>query len=628
MCGICGYWSKNFPKDKLRYLLDDMCAVQHHRGPDERSAIQKENIGTGFVRLSILDLETGMQPVVSREDNTMITCNGQIYNYIELKQELPSTSYSTSGDMEVALNAYRHWGLSFPSKLNGMFAGAIHDPGNRRLVLFRDRFGIKPLYYTVNEFGFFYSSEIKSLLKTPGTACEIDRDLLSTYFTYRYIPGEKTLFKGIRKINPASTLILDTDSGEFRTSRYWEWNFRESESQISSREAEEEFHRLFTDSVRIRLRSDVEVGSLISGGIDSSAVASVAAVHKPDLKLFTIGFNEAKYDETEDVNQFLASMPDHFSGATPVQRICARNRLDLLPGIVKAIEEPISLGTMVPTDQVCQLASENLKVVLTGEGADEIFAGYRKFLVEEAALQYPSMAAKEQRKLLDLYPELLLRLSETGEDHIARHIASEKLFMHKELKDLLGMPSLPEPDIRTSIPDRVLMEKDPISAMQMIEVSTRLPHYVNLRLDKISMHHSLETRTPFLDYRLADFASSLPRSLRVNLKAGREKYICRQTFMKKGILPAQVADRAKKPFTMPIADWFSNPAELPDPIREILQGNAVDRQGILDGDMVRKYAGLVTGTGVGPETMLSAGDRVFAIVVFTLWYSQFMEGRI
>ncbi len=628
MCGICGYWSLMPQKDKLKRLLEDMCAVQHHRGPDDSSVTQRENTGAGFVRLSILDLATGMQPVVSRADNTMITCNGQIYNYIELKEELPSEQYTTSGDMEVALNAYRHWGPSFPVKLNGMFAGAIHDPQKHRLVLFRDRFGIKPLYYTVNEFGFFFASEIKPLLKTPGTACEIDRNLLSTYFTYRYVPGEKTMFKGIRKLNPASILVLDTDSGDFRTDRYWEWKFREPEDQISPGEAEEEFHELFTDSIRIRLRSDVEVGSLISGGIDSSAVASAAAVHKPDLKLFTIGFEEEKYDETGDVDTFLASMPNRFALASPIQRICSRNRLDLLPGIVRAIEEPISLGTMVPTDQVCQLASENLKVVLTGEGADEIFAGYRKFLVEEAALQFPGVSTGEQNKLLGLYPELLPRLNEHSEDNITRHIASEKLFNQDELRELLGMPSLSEPDIRSTIPDSVFREKDPISAMQLIEVSTRLPNYVNLRLDKLSMHHSLETRTPFLDYRLAELASSLPRSLRVNLKAGREKYICRQAFMNRGILPATVADRAKKPFTMPIADWFSNPTALPEPIREILQGNAVDRQGILDGNMVRRYAGLVTGSDVGPETMLSAGDRVFSIVVFTLWYSEFMEGRI
>ncbi|PIE53352.1 asparagine synthase (glutamine-hydrolyzing) [Candidatus Fermentibacteria bacterium] len=628
MCGICGYWQKENNSGKGLELLNRMCRLQEHRGPDDMAVLQRNNVGLGFVRLAILDLATGMQPVTSPSDDTAIVCNGQIYNYIELKQELPAFKYTTSGDMEVALNAYRHFGLDFPAKLNGMFAGAIHDPSENRLVLFRDRFGIKPLYYTQNETGFYFSSEIKPLLETPGTHCELDMGLLSTWFTYRYVPGENTLFKGIRKLPPGSVLVLNTKNGDFTTGSYWNWNFSACSESLSAAEAEEEFNRLFTDSVKLRLRSDVEVGSLISGGIDSSAVASLAALQKPDLKLFTIGFQEEKYDETDDVNSFLSSMQGRFARAEPIQRVCARKRLDLLPEIIRAVEEPISLGTVVPTDQVCWLASEHLKVVLTGEGADEIFAGYRKFLVEEAALEFPGASSSMQRELLRLYPELELRLGGADDDPARRHIASEKLFTSSELARLLGNSSTAEADISAWLPKRVFNAPDPVAAMQMIEVETRLPHYVNLRLDKISMRHSLETRTPFLDYRLAELAGKLPVKLRVNLETGREKYICRNSFMKRGILPPEAALRTKKPFTMPIADWFSEPETLPEPVKDILLGKAVDRQGILDGNMVREYAGLVTGAGVGPETMISAGDRVFAVVVFTLWYEEFMKGSV
>jgi len=625
MCGFSGFWSKKIDTGEGKALLRRMNSILNHRGPDSSGVLVRGNTGIGFVRLSILDLETGMQPIINPSDSTAIACNGQIYNYIELKGELPVQPYSTTGDMEVALNAYRHLGTDFLNGLNGMFAGIIHDPERKKIILFRDRFGIKPLYYTQNIQGFFFSSEIKPLLKTPGTICELDSDLLPVYFTYRYVPGEKTIFRGIRKLPPSSFLVLDTDSGAFSIQRYWEWKFAE-DTKLRISEAEEEFHRLFTDAVRIRMRSDVEVGSLISGGIDSSAVASVAALHKPDLKLFTIGFQEERYDETGDVDRFMSLMPQRFEKAVPVRRMCRRGQLDTLPDIIRSIEEPISLGTMVPTDQVCSLASSQLKVVLTGEGADEIFAGYRKFLVEAAAIQYGKGTESDRKRLRDQYPEILSRIHGGGDDHVTRHIASEKLFSEPELSKLLGKAGLPVPDIQGALPEGLPGNIDPISAMQLIEASTRLPHYVNLRLDKLSMRHSLETRTPFLDYRLAEFAAKLPRDLRVNLALGREKYICRESFKRFGVLPPEVTDRAKKPFTIPIADWFADPGTLTERIADILLGREVDRQGILNGDLVREYAGMVTGEGVGPETMISAGDRVFAMVIFTIWYKEFMEG--
>ena len=627
MCGLTGYWSEKIDRNLGKEFLGRSCRIIAHRGPDESAVLQKGNFGTGFVRLSILDLETGMQPLTNPSDQVSITCNGQIYNYIELKALLPRENYRTTGDIEVALNAYRHWGTGFPEKLNGMFAGAVHDPGRKRIVLFRDRFGIKPLYYTANDRGFFYSSEIRPLLEAPGVAGELAEDLLPTWFTYRYIPGERTMFKGIRKLLPGSILVLNTENGDFKTSFYWEWKFPEPQGSLSQPEAEEEFTRLFEDSVRIRMRSDVEVGSLISGGIDSSAVASAAALHKPDLKLFTIGFLEGKYDETKDVDRLLSLMPDRFGQSEIIRDTCLPGRLDLLPEIIRSVEEPISLGTVVPTDQVCRLASEKLKVVLTGEGADEIFAGYRKFLVEAAALRYPHASSEEKGTLSDLYPEIMDRTGVYREDHITRHISGERLFSDNELRNLLGSASIEGHSSWDPRLGNIPATLNPISAMQVIETLTRLPSYVNLRLDKLSMRHSLETRTPFLDYRLAEFSASLPLDLRVNLPAGREKYICRESFRHKGILPPEVTTREKKPFTMPIADWFSDPSTLPEQITDILLGREVDSQGILNGDMVRDYAGKVTGRGVGPETLISAGDRVFAIVVFTLWYGEFIKEK-
>lgn len=628
MCGFSGYVSGSLGKDHGTAVLQTMGNLQKHRGPDDSAVLVRNRVGIGFVRLSILDLTTGMQPIVSPADKTAIACNGEIYNYIELKGELPSQNYNTSGDMEVALNAYRHMGEQFPNSLNGMFAGVIHDPAKNKLILFRDRFGIKPVYYTETQNGFFFASEVKPLLEVPGFSRELNRSLLPVFFTYRYIPGEQTMFRNVFKLPPACILVLDTETGRFETKRYWEWKFPRKQRSISLQDASTEFHRLFTDAVQIRLRSDVEVGSFVSGGIDSSAVAAVAAMHRPSIKLFTIGFGESGYDETDDVEEFLSLTGDRFSRAEWVKQDCVSDQLAELPGIIRSIEEPVSLGTMVPTDQVSSLAGHRLKVVLSGEGADEIFAGYRKFLVEAAALEFPHAATGEQKRLLTLVPELASRLNTTGEDHITKHIASEKLFGDAETAELLGLVNYPGVNMTSILPPSVTSGMNPISAMQAIEVQSRLPDYVNLRLDKLSMRHSLETRTPFLDYRLAEFSASLPVNLKVNLKTGQEKYICRESFRRCGILPDGVSVRPKKPFTIPVADWFSKMDSLPDFITEIILGGEVERQGILNGEAVRKLALEVTGAGVGPETMVSAGDQIFSIVVFSLWYREFMEGSV
>ncbi len=263
-------------------------------------------------------------------------------------------------------------------------------------------------------------------MKAPGVPRELDPDLLAAFFKYRYVPGERTIFKGIRKLPPASVLIQDTLSGDYSLETYWRWKFHENRN-ITPEEAGEEFNRLFTDSVRIRLRSDVEVGSLISGGIDSSAVASAAAVRKPDIKLFTIGFSEPKYDETPDVDRFLSLMPRRFEGAENIRGVCSPDHLGMLPEIIRAIEEPISLGTMVPTRPGLPPGLQQAQGGPHRRRRDEIFAGYRKFLVEAAAMAYPGASSVERKRLTELYPEMLTRVGGTPEDHITRHIAGELL---------------------------------------------------------------------------------------------------------------------------------------------------------------------------------------------------------
>ncbi len=626
MCGVCGIVSGTLPEDRIRRLIAGMNSLQRHRGPDEEAVFLEDRVGIGFDRLAILDLARGMQPIRSPGDGVTIACNGQIYNYIELRSMISGQEYATEGDMEVALHLYRRMGIEFLHHLNGMYAGVIYDPRLRRIILFRDRFGIKPMHYAVTEDGLFFSSEIEPLLTAPGVDPEPDLNLLPAFFTYRYLPGEKTVYRGVFRLPPASFLDYDLASGEHLIRRYWNCNPGMPEKYTHEDEASEEFIRLFRDAVRIRLRSDVEVGSFISGGIDSSAVALLTAETKPDLKLFTVSFDEPGYDETALVEEFIEQRSSAFLGTSRFTRKCTRDSLNQLPELVRAIGEPLSLGAVIPTDAVCALASEKVKVVVTGEGADEVFAGYRKFLVEDAFIRYQTADVEQRKHLEGLYPELACRMAAGSLDSVGRHIVSEALFSAEELQRLLGTGTTPVVNLpMEGLPD--LTGIHPVKAMQAIECRTRLPDYVITRLDRLSMRHSLEARTPFLDYRLAEFAASLPVDLKVRSRLSLDKYICRRAFSSSGILPERTAFRPKKPFTMPMAQWFERLELLPDQIRDIAGGDEVNRQGILNPAMVKELAGEVSGHGVGPETLRSAADRFFAVLVFTLWYRECVENR-
>lgn len=503
-----------------------------------------------------------------------------------------------------------------------MYAGAIYDPVLNKLLIFRDRFGIKPLYYTEWDNNFIFSSEIKPVLLASERPKELNSRKMATFFTYRYVPGEETMFSGIKRLPPGSYLEYDLRKRSYCVKRYWEYRLDRIKPDLALDEAIDEFYALFSDAVNIRLRSDVEIGSLLSGGIDSSAVSSQAAGSMPGIKLFTISFDESNYNELPMVKRFLKANKDRFYQANHQTRLCGRNTLEQLPLIIRALEEPISLGTVLPTTQICSLASEHVKVVLTGEGADEIFAGYRKFLIEMAACEYSGFSYKEQQRLDKAYPELKYYLAAGNTDPVKRHIQSEALFNRDELHVLLGMPAPSDLFPEDALPSLSGCEH-PLNALIALECRSRLPDYVILRLDKLSMMHSLETRTPFLDYRLAEFAATLPVRFKVNLNTGQEKFICRQAFLKNSILDKKTVCQKKQPFTIPLADWLAEPLRLPDFLQEILLGGIVEKQGLLNANFVKELVGKVSAKGIGPQTLVSEADRVFAVIMFTLWYDEF-----
>jgi len=607
-----------------------MGTIQRHRGPDDQNEkvyqFNKKQIGLGFVRLSILDLKTGMQPIKCPLDQSVIVCNGQIYNYIELKPMVTSEPFTSKGDIEIALHLYRKKGIDFLQLLNGMYAGAIFDPQHKRLLLFRDRFGIKPLYYAEHEGDFLFASEIKPVLKVRGIPPELNVNGLASFFSYRYLPGTDTMFKGVKRLPPGSYLDYDLDKGKYQVVRYWDYRFDRGTKSVNLKDAGEEFIHLFTDAVNIRLRSDVEIGAFISGGIDSSAVALQAAKKNPDIRLFTVSFSQPEYDELPLAADFIKKRQDCFEQIKHHTYRCNKKSLELLPEIIGALEEPVSLGTILPTYQVCKLASKYVKVVLTGEGADEIFCGYRKFLLEMAAVAYPSLSADRRRLMHERYPELAGYLEIRESDPARRYIQTELLFSACEIKKLLGHNSYVNKSLPLNSLPFLTGREHPINAAVAMETRFRLPDYVIQRLDKLSMHHSLEARTPFLDYRLAEFASTIPVDFKVNINSGYDKFICRDAFYRKAILDRKAAFRVKQPFTIPLADWLADPDDLPEFLQEVLLGGMIEKQGIINPDFAKSLISNVSAKGIGPSTLVSSGDQVFAICIFTLWYDIFMNG--
>lgn len=627
MCGVHGVATPSLSGEEAAARLKRMGSVQRHRGPDDAGGRVYDSggrlVGLGFVRLSIIDLAGGMQPIESPADGCAIVCNGEVYNYPELRRDhLAGQPMRTRSDIEVALHLYRRYGHRFLDLCNGMYAGAILDPARHRLLLFRDRFGIKPLYYAETEEGLFFASEIGALLAGSGMRPELDRDALPLYLTYRFVPGEATALRGVRRLPPGCLMDVDLRTGAFEVRRYWGYLPGSGSERMGGGRARELFAELLRDAVRIRLRSDVQVGAFVSGGIDSSSVASLAAEAQPDMRLFTISFAEPEYDELPMVRSLMRAMPERFADARLEHGVCSRHSLRELPAIVRSMGELISLGTVLPTDQVCRMAAEKVKVVVTGEGADEVFAGYRKFLLETAAAELEETGSLPSG--LEVDPEdLSTYMGRRGRDSVSAHAGTEALFRGRELDRILGRPSgsvrLPE----AAVPELARVGH-PLDRMLALECRTRLPDYVVARLDRLSMRHSLEARTPYLDYRLADLAGSLHPEDKVDLSRTMGKAVCRDSLLAAGVVDRDTALRRKQPFTIPMAAWLLR-GGAPDLLRAVFEGGMLRRQGLVDPDIAEGIWDRVSTRGVGPDTLVSAADRAFALLCLTLWAEEVLS---
>ncbi len=608
MCGIAGYFASKGSLQDGQSVLSSMIGAIAHRGPDENGIYVDQNAGLGHMRLSIVGLEDGQQPMKNARGDVVISYNGEVFNYVELRDDLIAQGhvFQTSSDTEVILHLYDELGPDCVKKLNGDFAFAIWDQRRRRMMLARDRMGVRPLFYTWHKGTMFFASEAKSLLTVPGIEAEVDIYALDQIFTLWAPIAPRTIFRNIFELQPAHFLLLEGET--FKTAPYWQLQYPDRDSAASPRSEDhvaEELLHLLTDATRIRLRADVPVGSYLSGGLDSSAVSAIAAKIVPDrLRTFSIGFESAEHDETAFQMQMVEALGTDHSALT-----CSTNDIaNIFPSVIAHTERPVLRTAPAPLYLLSRLASsEGYKVVLTGEGADEVFAGYdlfREAKVRRFCAAQPTSRIRPQlfRKLYPYLsglkqqsPEYLSAFFGAGADDIRdplyshrprfRGTAATKMFFSQDLQTALNGYDATA-DLVSGLP-KDFTRWHPLHQAQYLETSLLLPGYIlNCQSDRMAMAHGLEGRFPFLDHRLVEFASRIPVGMK--LKGLAEKHIVKRAV--RDLVPQTITARLKQPYRAPDSRSFTA-GGMPDYVRDSMSAAAISDTGLFNPVAVEKLVG-------------------------------------
>ncbi|MBI1765632.1 MAG: asparagine synthase (glutamine-hydrolyzing) [Acidobacteria bacterium] len=638
MCGICGtaiprQLNRRVNADSLTRMRDALV----HRGPDDAGLWLNGSVGLGQRRLSIVDLGGGHQPLSNQgcaggEDGTVwIAFNGEIYNHAELRAQLESQGhvYRTSSDTETIVHLYEEFGLAGVEQLRGMFAYAIWDAPQRRLVLTRDRVGIKPLYYLLTEDGtLHFASEIKALLAGRALKPELNYNALSDQFANRYTSGEETLFKGVKRLLPGHTLVWQ--DGQVELSHYWSLSFSKPAQRLSEADYIEQFRALFRDCVASHLMADVPLGMFLSGGIDSSAIAAVmSGLVKDRIKTFSVAFAEREANELDFARTVAqAYNTDHHEiVVSPTEFFAA------LPTLIYQEDEPLAHPSSVPLYFVSRLAREHVKVVLTGEGADELLAGYNKYRVTRYNLQLGGVYER-------LLPGFARHAIKGGIERLdgatrARQILQRTfLCLPASLRDIyfdnfaVFAPPLQQ-RLFTAETRARLTDTDPYRTMvayaaesdadnlldQLLAADMQsYLHELLMKQDQMSMAASIESRVPFLDHRLIEFATHLP--VEMKLRGTTTKYILRQAMQ--GVLPAEILTRKKMGFPVPLGAWFRGPFK--HVVDEYVLGERALGRGFFNADYVRELA-------ARQQAGENHAERLWALLNFELWQRRFFDGE-
>jgi len=604
MCGIVGIYNWRNGKPVGEGLVRNMAGMLAHRGPDDEGYFVEGNIGLGLKRLSIIDLVTGHQPVHNEDKSICVVNNGEIYNFQELRAQLEQKGHRfyTRSDTEIIVHLYEEFGDDFVNQMNGMFACAVWDAKRKRLILARDRIGIKPLYYTELPGGIVFASELKALLPHPDVKKDIDLAALDAYLALEYVPAPLSIFKGIRKLSGGHMLIADGNGVGLR--RWWKPNYHTRKECVpSEKEAEEEIERLLRDSIRLRLIADVPLGVFLSGGIDSTTITALAQqVSGRQMKTFNIGFTDKSFDESRYARHAARVLgTEHYEDILTPQKV-----LELVPRISDIIDEPFADPSIFPTYLVSKFAHKHIKVVLSGEGGDELFAGYPTYQAHQVAQYYdvlPAVARRIVREMASRLPvshrnfsldfNIKRFVNGAGYTPELRHLYWLGAF-HPWEKDKLYAGTLKSaPGGEAGVYDAIAAQMETLGlakgkrrsfldAISYLDMGYYLQDDLLVKGDRATMANSLEARVPFLDWRLVEYACSLPPSYKI--RGLTTKYIYKK--MAEKIIPPALARRRKKGFGIPVAKWIS--AELKGFVLDMLSEKRLRHQGLFHYDYVKR----------------------------------------
>ncbi len=654
MCGICGILNIDSESGIQEETIRKMCKVMEYRGPDDEGIYlgwkrnEQNNVGLGIRRLAIIDLKTGHQPIHNEDGTIWIVCNGEVYNFKELRKKLENEGHHfyTNSDVEVIIHLYETYGIDCLEFLRGMFAFAIWDEKKNRLFLARDRLGQKPLCYTNCRNQLIFASEIKSILQVPRIPREVNLPAIHNYLTYQYVPSPLTAFKNIRKLPPAHYLVCEM--GKISIERYWNLNMN-NKIKMTEDEYCKRIREVLEEAVKLRLVSDVPLGAFLSGGIDSSIIVGIMSkLMGRRVKTFSVGFEDRAYDELK----YARIVAKHFK-TDHHEYVVKPDAIKLLPKLIWHYNEPFADSSAIPTYYVAEKTSQEVTVALNGDGGDENFAGYPRYRAVKLAEYFEKLPLWIRKDIIDGIVKLIPYSPEqkaygrrvrrfmksVNYSREQRYIRWTCIF-DNERKNELYTPFFKEAVegidsfdyllnhfktglINQTTTDKGLMDQTPADKKGMgqdfldttlfVDIMTYLPNDLFVKMDIATMANSLEARSPFLDHKLMEFTASIPSNLK--LKGFNSKYILKKAFS--NLLPYQILHRGKMGFGVPVSRWLRN--ELKKYIYEIL----LSRESLQRGYFREDYLKLIVDEHCNKR--YDHGSRLWALLNFELWHRMFID---
>jgi asparagine synthase (glutamine-hydrolysing) len=634
MCGICGiYFTEGTPPEG-RHEIEALTRTIRHRGPDDSGYHVDGRVALGFRRLSIIDVSGGHQPIYNEDRTVSVIFNGEIYNFHDIRSRLIADGhvFRTNSDTETIVHAYEAWGDQCVERFRGMFAFALRDERNDRLLLARDRFGKKPVFYAQYGGKFVFASEMKAILADPAFDRRLDQEALASYFMLSYIPAPLTIFRGIRKLLPGHVLTIE--GGRLRERRYWGLSFRPDRRR---READviEELNARLADAVRIRLMSEVPLGAFLSGGIDSSAVvAYMARASETPVNTFTIGFT-GDTGSFDDERKYAAMVAERYR--TNHREMAVRPHVaDVMEAIVGSFDEPFADDSMVPSYFVCKLAREHVTVALTGLGGDEAFCGYERYLGFHLSQYFNRLpgwfrsgavlplvnSLGEPRGGGTRINHLKRFVRSSGEEEARRYLGFVLKIGPAYQDSLFAAASGIGPETMAAVERRFMAHYDGADAEDSLDrvfscdVHTYLADDILALTDRLSMCHSLEVRVPFLDHELFEFCATIPSEMK--LKWFRKKYLLKKAL--RHVVPEPILSHRKQGFVGPMAQWLRG--DLRSYTEQVLSRRELARHGLLDQTTVGR---ILDDHLAGRETN---DTLIWSLVVFQVWYNLYMDNSV